>query len=101
MIIYASRQTTINFSFTLIEAITLSAGDKVDEVAGGASGMDVVRICEIGDWANEGQAVGVYGRGFTAGSLVEVGARDRTWELGIEVDSNEELMEIGRMAERD
>ena len=40
-----------------------------DEVAGGTSGMDVYRIGEVGDRANKGQAAGVYGVGFTAGSL--------------------------------
>ena len=54
-------------SLSYIEGITLSAGEEVDEVAGGA---DADRIGEIGDRASEGQAVGVYGAGFTAGSVV-------------------------------
>ena len=29
--------------------------------------MSVDRIGEVGDWASEGQAAGVYGAGFTAG----------------------------------
>ena len=58
-----------------IEGITLGAYEEVDEVAGGASGMDAGRIGEIDDWASEGQAAGVYGAGFTAGSLVGKGAR--------------------------
>ena len=66
----------------------LRAGEEVDEVAGGASGMDVDKIGEICDRASEGQAAGVYGTGFTAGSLAKVGARDRTWVLGIEVGSD-------------
>ena len=41
-------------------------GERVDEVAGGASGMGV-------DWASEGHAVGMYGAGFTAGSLARKG----------------------------
>ena len=32
-------------------------------------------IGEVGDWASEGQAAGVYGAGFTAGSLAGKGAR--------------------------
>ena len=51
-----------------IEGITLSAGEEVD-VAGGAGGMDVDGIVEVGDRASEGQAAGVYGAGFTAGSM--------------------------------
>ena len=37
--------------------------------AGGANSMDVDRIGEIGDRASEEQAAGVYGAGFTAGTL--------------------------------
>ena len=48
---------------------TLAAGQKVDEVTGGPSVMGVDRICEVGDRTNEGQAAGVHGAGFTAGSL--------------------------------
>ena len=40
------------------------------------------RISEIGDKVSEGQAAGVYGMGFTAGSLTRVGTRGGTWELG-------------------
>ena len=47
----------------------LGASEEVVEVSGGASGMGVDRIGEVGDWASEGQAAGVYGAGFTAGSL--------------------------------
>ena len=39
------------------------------EVAGGASG-----IGEVGDHASEGQAAGMYGAGFTVGSLAGKGA---------------------------
>jgi hypothetical protein len=38
--------------------------------------MGVVCIGEVGDQASQGQAVGVYGAGFTAGSLAGKGARD-------------------------
>ena len=58
-----------------IEGITLGAGEEVDEVAGGAGGMDADGIGEIGDRASEGQAAGVYGAGFTAGSLASIGLR--------------------------
>jgi hypothetical protein len=37
--------------------------------------MGVDGICGVGDWASEGQAAGVYGAGFTAGSLAGKGAR--------------------------
>ena len=60
-----------------IEKITLGEGEEVDEVAGGAGGMGVDGIAEVGDgdWASEGQAAGVNGAGFTAGSLAGKGAR--------------------------
>ena len=45
-----------------MEGITLSAGEEVDEVAGGAGGMGVDRIGEIGERASEGQAAGVMGQ---------------------------------------
>jgi hypothetical protein len=45
--IYSSGQTI--FSLAYIEGITLGAGEEVDEVAGGASGMGVDGIGEIGD----------------------------------------------------
>ena len=66
--IHSSGQTI--YSLAHIEGITLGAGEEVDEVAGGAGGMGVDRIGEVDDWASEGQAAGVYGAGFTAGSLV-------------------------------
>ena len=65
--IHSSGQTIS--SLTHIEGITLGAGEEVDEVAGGAGGMGLDGIGEVGDWASEGQATGVYGAGFTAGSL--------------------------------
>ena len=37
--------------------------------------MGVDGIGEVGDWTSEGQADGVYGAGFTAGSLAGKGAR--------------------------
>ena len=43
----------------------MAAGEEVDEVAGGPSGMGVDRIGEVGYRAREGQAAGVYGAGFT------------------------------------
>ena len=56
--------------FHHVEGFTLGAGEGVDEVAEGASGMCVVRIGEIGDRASEGQAARMYKTGFTAESLV-------------------------------
>jgi len=47
--------------------------------------------------ANEGHAAGVYGTGFTAGSLVEMGHGGP----GIKVRSDKELKEVGRMTEGD
>jgi hypothetical protein len=44
----------IFFCFTRIEGITLSAGEDVDEVTGGADGMGVDRIGEVGDRTSEG-----------------------------------------------
>ena len=37
------------FGYSHIEVITLGAGKEVNEVAGGASGMGVDRIGEVGD----------------------------------------------------
>ena len=67
MAIHSSGQTI--FSLAHIEGITLGAGEEVDEVAGGARGMGVDGIGEVGDRASEGQAARVYGAGFTAGSM--------------------------------
>ena len=63
--IHSSGQTISSLAH--IEGITLGAGEEVDEVAGGAGGVD--GIGEVGDRASEGQAAGVYGAGFTAGSM--------------------------------
>ena len=60
--------------------------------------MGVDGIGEVGDRASEGQAAGVFRTGFIVGSLARVGVRNRTWGLGIEVHSDEELMKVGRMA---
>ena len=67
MAIHSSGQTISSLAH--IEGITLNAGEEVDEVAGGAGGMGVDGIGEVGDSASEGQAAGVYGAGFTAGSM--------------------------------
>ena len=45
-------------SLAHIEGITLSAGEEVDEVTGGAGGKGVDGIGEVGDRASEGQAAG-------------------------------------------
>ena len=50
MPIHSSGQTVPSLSH--VEGITLGAGEEVDEVAGGASGMGVNRIGEIGDCAS-------------------------------------------------
>ena len=65
--IHSSGQTI--FSLIHTEGITLGAGEEVDEVAGGASGMGVDRIGEVGVQASEGQAVGL-GRGGQGTRLV-------------------------------
>ena len=70
--IHSSGQTI--FSLAHIEGISLGTGEEVDEVAGGASGMD--RIGKVGDQSSEGQAARVYGAGFTAGSPAGKGAKD-------------------------
>ena len=96
MAIHSSGQTA--FSLTHIEGIALGADEEVDEVARGANGMGVDRIGEVGDWASEGQAAGVYGAGFTAGSLAGKSVSGGTKN---KVSINKELMEAGRMAEGD
>ena len=58
-----------------VDGIILGAGEEVDEVAGGAGGMSVDGIGEVGDRTGEGHAAGVYGAGFTAGSVARVRAR--------------------------
>ena len=70
------------FSLLHIEGITLGASKEVDEVAAVATAISVDKIGEIGDRASEGQAVGVYGAGFTARSLAEKGAKGGTRDRG-------------------
>ena len=94
MAIHSSVQTV--FSLSHIEGITLSAGEEVDEVAGGASSMGVDRIGEVGNRASEGQVAGMYEAGFTARSLARKGARSGTRGTGNTVSSDKELMEDGR-----
>ena len=78
MAIHSSGQAI--FCLIHIEGITLGGGEEVDEVAGGAGGMCVDRINEVGDRASEEQAAGVYGADFTAGYLERVLARHGTRE---------------------
>ena len=78
--LYSSGQTI--FSSTHLEGITLGIGEEVDEFSGGASGMGVDSVGEVGDRASEGQAAGVYAAGFTR-TLASIGARNGTWGLGI------------------
>ena len=81
MAIHSSGQTL--FSLTHIEGITLSAGKKTEEVAGGASGMGVNRIGEVGDRASEGQAAGgVWGRFYTRGKEWSQGCDEGDREQG-------------------
>ena len=47
----------------------MQGGDKISQVAGKASNMRLYGIGEVGNRASEGQAAGVYGAGFTAGSM--------------------------------
>ena len=61
--------------------------------------MGVNRMGEVGDRAIEGQAAGVYGAGFTAGSLARIGARGGMRGTGNKISSDKELMEIGNMIE--
>ena len=49
--IHSSGQTVVSFSH--IEGITLGPGEEFDKVAGGASGMGVDRIGEVGDRTSE------------------------------------------------
>ena len=77
------------FSVSHIVGITLGAGEKVDEVAGGTSDMGEDRMGELGDRFSEEQAAGVYGAGFTAGNM------------GNKINFNKELTEFGRMVEGD
>ena len=65
MSIHSSGQSISSLAH--IEGITLAAGEEVDEVAGGVSGMVVDRIGEVGTRASEGQAAGVYRVGFICG----------------------------------
>ena len=69
------------FSLSNIEVITLDAGEEVDEVAGGASGMGVDRIGEIGDRASEGQAARVLHWGLWQGKEpgMGCGGQDQGW----------------------
>ena len=99
MAIHSSGQTVVNL--THIEGIILCVGEEVDEVAGGASGMGVDRIGEVGDRASEGQAAGMYEAGYTVGSPAGKRARGGTRVTGDKVSIDKELMEVGRMAEGD
>ena len=58
--------------------------------------MSVDRIGEIGDKASKGQAAGVFGAGFTAGSLARKGARGGLRGMANKVSSDKELTEVGR-----
>ena len=51
-------------------------GVGIGEVIGGASGMGLDRICEVGDRTSEGQAAGVYEAGFTVGVSGKEGSQE-------------------------
>ena len=63
--------------------------------------MGVDGIGEVGDRASEGQAAGVYGAGFTAGSLAGKGARGGIRGTGDKISIDKEFMEVGRVVEGD
>ena len=44
--------------------------------------------------ASEGQATWIYGAGFAAGSLAEVGGKDKLRELKININTDMKLMEV-------
>ena len=58
-------------------------------------------IGEVSDRASEEQASGIYGTGFTAGSLARKGASSGIRRSGKRVSSDKELTEVWRMAEDD
>ena len=60
MAIHSSGQAI--FSLAHIEGITLGAGKEVDEVAGGASGMGVDGIGEVGDRLVKNRLLGCMGQ---------------------------------------
>jgi hypothetical protein len=62
--------------------------------------MGVNRIGDVDNRASEGQAARVYGTGFKAGYLVRIRAQEMSG-LRPKVGSDKELMEVGRMGERD
>ena len=70
VLLHSSGQTALGFPH--IEGITLGENE---EVAEGASGMNGVRIGEVGDRASEGQVAKVYETCFPAGSLARVGGQ--------------------------
>ena len=69
-----------------------------DEISGGASGIAVDRVGEVGNRASEEQSTWVYGASFYNWISGKVGVMG-TWGLEIEVGSDMELTEMGRMAE--
>ena len=58
-------------------------------------------VVEVGDKTSEEQVAGVYGAGFTAGSLTGKGARGGTRGTRNKVSFDKELMGVRRMAEGD
>ena len=75
MAIHSSRQTILSLAH--IEGITLGAGEDVDEVAGGASGMGVDGIGEVSDRVVKDRLLGCMGQvlqqGLWQGTEPEVG----------------------------
>ena len=60
MAIHSSGQTISSLAH--IVGITLSAGEELDEVAGGAGGMGVDGIGEVGDRARKDRLLGCMGQ---------------------------------------
>ena len=60
MTVHSSGQTI--FSFSYIERIILDASEEIDQIAGGANGMDVDRRNEIGDMLVKDKLLGCMGQ---------------------------------------
>ena len=68
----------------------MGAGRRIYEVAERASGMGFDRVDEVGDRTNKGQTDGVYGTGYTEGSLARVGLWDEMRGPEVEIGSDKQ-----------